>query len=134
MCDLSSTIPGPVRAPIANFSGFYRIVEPKCRIVRVFLVCPDVVLRRRILFILWESIGQYQQRFGLGNGIWHPGELFVQGKAVISIPRSPPPPKWLRGMSPTEPAGGPDFPFFEVLQDSRARMQDSKDVFGVLRH
>ena len=34
-------------------------------------------------------------------------------------------------MSPTEPIQGPDFLFFEVLQDSRAKMQDSKGIFGV---
>ena len=36
-------------------------------------------------------------------------------------------------MIPTEPAEGSDSPFFESLQDSRAKMQDSKGVFGVFR-
>ena len=65
---LSSTKRSPVRAPIPRFSGFYRIVEPKCRIVRVFPVCSgaDFTSECAVFFM-----GEYRRVPGLDRaGGW----------------------------------------------------------------
>jgi hypothetical protein len=43
MAALSTGKPGPYRASITLFSGFYRIVEPNGRTVRGFTACRKLV-------------------------------------------------------------------------------------------
>jgi hypothetical protein len=68
--------PDLLRAPFLLFSRVYRIVERKCRIVRGFFLAKSCFSRRRMLFFVWESIGQYQRGveegdvFGLWRGFW----------------------------------------------------------------
>lgn len=86
---LSSTNPGPVRAPIPIFSGFYRIVEPKCRIVVGFLV------HRRGVFTSENHdfpMGEYRTVFpvdwktGCGSGRLGEGE---KGREIPGISSHP---------------------------------------------
>jgi hypothetical protein len=97
-------------------------------------------LHRKMPVFLWESIGQYQQRLGSGTGFGTFGgggerkgnRGIIAGRGFIVIPPSENGAQIGPGGSdPTEPVLAPASPFFEILQDSNAKMQDSKGFFAL---
>ena len=80
------------------------------------------------------SMGEYRRvpaEVKSGDVVQHIFGNSLPGYVFFTLSILHPPRRRLREMIPTGPAGGSDSLFFEVLQDSRAKMQDSKGIFGV---
>ena len=90
-------------------------------------------LLQRMHFFLGESIGQYQRGVGVGGVVLVMAGIFRPKLGLFEIPGSLCR-RWTSRINPSErilsgPFRGSVSHFFPGLQDSRAKMQDSKDIF-----